>query len=177
MTRLQQSVGILAGLVLILMALSFWGGAHASAPPKQLSVVFVGMTNSPVPQMRPTRIEVCQGATGLCAMFWVSNSCATESIWFETDSVEQKTETGWQHVVPSGLSWSGVEGSVWFPGYGCLYAVGWPPGLPTNATWRLQVCSGREPSGLRQLVNEKIGRRIFRSGGGNAIVLSTEVRQ
>jgi hypothetical protein len=177
MTRLKQSIAILAGIVLLLVILLFMDNAHVSGPAKKLSVVFVGMTNNPARQMTPTRIELSQGATGLCAMFWVSNAPANHFIWFKTDSVEQKTETGWQRFVPSGGDWSGVEGSRWQPGYGCFFAVGWPSGLATNATWRLQVRYGRDPSTLGIIVNEKTGREIFRSGKAESSIPSSEVIQ
>jgi hypothetical protein len=175
MKRLRQIFTILAGLILILVALLF--SAHGSAPPTKLSVVFVGMTNNPARQMTPKRIELCQGATGLCAMFLVSNAAPKQSFWFKTDSIEQKTPTGWQPFVPSAGGWSGVEGSRWTPGYGCLYAVGWPPGLPTNATWRLQIGYGRDPSILQLVVNKKLGWELFRSGKKQSIIPSSEVIQ
>jgi len=177
MKRLRQIIAILAGLILILVALWFWGGTIGSAPTSKLSVVFVDMTNSPVRQMTPTRIELCPGATGLCAMFLVSNAAPKQSFWFKTDSVEQKTATGWQPFAPAGGAWSGVEGSRWTPGYGCLYAVGWPPGLPTNAAWRLQIGYGRDPSLFQLFVNKKIGWELFRSGRKQSRFPSSEVIQ
>jgi hypothetical protein len=125
--------------------------------------------------MKPTRVEVCLGATGLCALFGVTNIAPKEFIWFKASVVEQRTETGWQPFVPNG-AWSGVEGSVWQPGYGCLYAVGWPPGLSTNATWRLRVAYGREPSLLGTLINQKLGWEIFKRGRQESTVISSEVK-
>jgi hypothetical protein len=163
--------------LLLLVGYLFWSSVYAVAPATKLSVVFVGMTNSPMRQMTPTRLEVCQGATGLCAKFWVTNIATKQFIWFKTVSIEQKTDAGWQSFVPSGGPWSGVEGSLWQPGYGCLYAVGWPPGLATNATWRLQVLYGRDPSEFGIVVNQKIGRDIFPSGKGELTIPSSEVKQ
>jgi hypothetical protein len=127
--------------------------------------------------MTPTRIELCQGATGLCAMFRVANITSNQFIWFKTASVEQKTETGWRPFVPSKGSWSGIEGLLWRPGYACLVAVGWPPGLSTNASWRLQVSYGRDPSTFGILVNQKLERDIFKSGREESTVSSSEVSQ
>ena len=177
MPHSRRYLAAFAALLLLLAAYLFWSGVHAGPQTAKLSVLFIGMTNNPTAVMTPTRVEVCQGATGLCAMFWVTNIAAKQFIWFATASVEQKTETGWQPFVPSGGSWSGVEGSLWQPGYGCLYAVGWPPGLATNATWRLQVRYGREPPTLGIIINEKSGREIFKSGRQESMVPSSVVNQ
>jgi hypothetical protein len=158
---------------LLLLALVLWGSSRPLLP--KLSVAFVGMTNGPAHQMTPTRIEVCQGATGLCAIFSVRAVSSNRSIWFKTASIEQKTPTGWQTFLTDGTSWSGIEGGRWSPGYGCLYAVGWPPGLPTSATWRLRVSYGPEPSMWAVVVNRKIGLKIF--GREEAVVSSGEVSQ
>ena len=163
--------------LLLLLALVLWSGSRPVPAATSLSVGFVGMTNGPARQMKPTRIEVCQGATGLCAMFSVRDVSSNRWIWFKTASIEQKTPTGWQTFSPNGTPWSGVEGGLWSPGYGCLYAVGWPPGLPTNATWRLRVSYGREPSTLRRRVNRMIGLAIFRSGREESVIASEEVSQ
>lgn len=163
--------------VLLLLALVLWSGSRPVLAAPSLSVGFVGLTNGPARQMKPTRIEVCQGATGLCAMFSVRDVSSNRWIWFKTTSIEQKTPTGWRTFLPNGTPWSGVEGGLWSPGYGCLYAVGWPPGLPTNATWRLRVSYGREPSTLRRRVNRMIGLAIFRSGREESVIASEEVSQ
>ena len=174
--RHKYTVTIFA-FVLLLLAVVLWGSSRPVPGAKSLSVGFVGMTNGPARQMKPTRIEVCQGATGLCAMFSVRDVSSNRWIWFKTASIEQKTQTGWQTFLPNATSWSGVEGGMWSPGYGCLIAVGWPPGLPTNATWRLRVGYGREPSTWARVVNRKIGLEIFRSGREVATVSSGEVSQ
>jgi hypothetical protein len=177
MTRPRQSIAVLAAIVLLLAVYLLRTGASAGRPTAMLSVVFVGMTNNPTRQMTPTRIEVAQGATGDCALFWVTNVAAKQFIWFKTASIEQKTDAGWKPFVPSGGSWSGVEGSLWSPGYGCLMAVGWPPGLATNATWRLQVRYGRDPSTIGIIINQKAGREFFSSGKEEATVPSSAVSQ
>ena len=164
-------------LVLLLLALVLWGSSRQAPGAASLSVRFAGMTNGPARRMTPTRIEVCQGATGLSAIFSVRDVSSNHWIWFKTSSIEQKTPTGWQTFSPNGTPWSGVEGGYWSPGYGCLYAVGWPPGLPTNATWRLRVSYGRDPSGWRMVVNRKLGREIFHSGREEAVISSEEVSQ
>jgi hypothetical protein len=155
----------------------FWGRGHPGTQSPKLSVVFMGITNNPMRQFSPTRIEVCQGATGLCALFWVANITSNKWIWFKTASVEQKTDTGWLQFVPTNRDWAGINGGAWGPRYGCFYAVRWPPGLPTNASWRLQTGYGREPSHLGLVVNQKLGLEVFRSRGQESIVPSSEVKQ
>jgi hypothetical protein len=135
------------------------------------------MTNNPTPQMTPIRVAVTQDATGLCALFLVTNISAKQYIWFKTASVEQKTEAGWKPFVPKGGPWTGVEGQLWSPGYGCLIAVGWPPGLATNATWRLQMRYGRDPSTLGIIINQKTGREFFPRGKAEWTIISSEVNR
>jgi hypothetical protein len=177
MTRPLQSIAFFAALVLLLVAYMLSSIIPADPWTPKLSVMFVGMTNNPMRQMTPTRVEVTQGATGFCALFWVTNITAKQFVWFKTASIEQRTEAGWEPLVPSGGSWSGVEGSLWSPRYGCLIAVGWPPGLATNATWRLQVRYGRDPSTFGLIVNQKTGREFFKSGKEEATIPSDEVTQ
>jgi hypothetical protein len=142
-----------------------------------LSVVFVGMTNNPARSMTPPRLAVCQGATGRCAMFMVSNTSSNQYIWFNTASVEQKTETGWQLFIPYRSPWSGVEGMVWPPGSSGIYAVGWPPGMATNACWRLNVRYGREPPIIGIVVNQKTGRELFPRGKEESTIQSSDVKE
>jgi len=184
MARPRRYMIFFAVFVLLIVAyICLWGGHTGPTSPK-LSVVFIGMTNNPIRTMTPTRLAVCQGATGRCAMFMVSNISSNQYIWFNTVSVEQKTETGWQQFIPSSGSWFGLEGGEWSPGYGCLVAVGRPPGLSTNASWRLQVRYGREPSSLGIRLNKMIGQKLFppglfplHRGEGEAVVQSSEVKE
>jgi hypothetical protein len=168
---------VFAAVLLLLLACWVWANLRPGPPSAKLSVVFIGMTNNPARQMTPTRIELCQGATGPCAMFLVKNITSHEYIWFQTASVEQKASAGWQRFVLTNSSWSGVGGSLWQPGYGCLFGVGWPPGLPTNAVWRLRLTCGRDPSELGIIINQKLGRTVFHSGKEEAGVLSSEVKE
>ena len=164
--------------ILILLLLGYtWKLARNSVVPvkRDLSVVFVGFTNNPQHTMQPVRVEVVQGATGRCALFRVTSVSTNNYIRFNTSSVESNDGRGWAQFAPVS-SWAGVEGSVWSPGYSCLYAVAWPPGLPTNMAWRLQLSVAREPSGLREYVNRKLGREVFGPYRRQAMV-SSEVSQ
>jgi hypothetical protein len=164
--EVSRRIRIIGAAFAFLAAFTFvlvWTVNPASAAASKPTVLFVGFTNNPVRQMLPFRVETCEGATGLCALFWVTNT-SPNIINFKTDSVEIKTDNGWQPFLPTGAPWGGVEGSLWFSNYGCIYAVGWPPGLRTNATWRLQVRHAREPSLLGILINQKLGRNLFRPG-------------
>jgi hypothetical protein len=166
----------------LLASLPFWLSRSSPNSPARtkLAVIFVGMTNNPIRTMGPPRVEVCGGATGLCALFLVTNITRDECLWFKTAFAEQKAGGEWKQFVPGTNAWSGVEGSLWTPAYGCFMAVGWPPGLSTNASWRLQVNYGRDPSILRTLVNQKfgqpvLGRELFYSGKQENMVGSSEV--
>jgi hypothetical protein len=139
MKTLQKAL-ILAGFYQL-----FTVSVYAGPPTTKLSVEFVGMTNNPTPQRKPIRLAVNGDAKGLCALFFVTNNSTTQAIWFDTVSIEQKTAAGWKPFVPSG-SWTEVGTIQWEPRYGCLLAVAWPPGLATNATWRLQMSYGQNTS-------------------------------
>jgi hypothetical protein len=116
----------------------------------------------------------------MCALFLVTNVTARDLLWFNTPFAEQKLGGEWKPLVRGANAWSGVEGRLWTPGYGCFMAVGWPPGLDTNACWRLRVSFGRDPSLLRILINQKfaqplLGRELFRSGNAENMISSSEV--
>jgi hypothetical protein len=143
----------------------------------KLSVLFVGMTNNPIRTMGPPRVEVCGGAAGYCALFLVTNTSPKQCLWFKTGFVEQKTAGGWKRLALGTNAWSGIAGSLWTPAYGCLVAVGWPPGLPSNACWRLGMDYGAEPSGLARLVNARLGWDLFHSGKKENALYSSEVSQ
>ncbi len=116
----------------------------------------------------------------MCALFLVTNTTRIEFLWFKTACAEEKSGGEWKQIVPGANAWSGVEGYLWMPASGCYMAVGWPPGLSTNASWRLRVRYGRDPSGLGILINQKfaqpvLGRELFHSGKQEGIVSSSEV--
>lgn len=166
---------LIFGVLLLGLVFFVWNVVPTQKGAK-LSVTFAGFTNNPVRGVTPTgRIEVCAGATGTCALFFVRNVTTNQYLWFNTASVEREGEQGWERFEPIGGVWSGVEGSLWGPSYGCLYAVGWPPGLPTNSAWRLQVRYGRDPSLFGIVINQRIGRQIFRSGKEEAVLPSDVV--
>jgi hypothetical protein len=174
---MTRSLKNILGLAAILLALSFyWSVANLrpSVPPQKLSALFIGMTNNATRTMGPPRIEVSGGASGAFALFLVTNTTRHDFLWFKTAAVEQKTPAGWQPFMPTGLAWSGPQGNLWSPGYGCLFGVDWPPGLPTNACWRLQLTYGRDPGALGILINQKSGREFFHSGKAENTIPSSE---
>jgi hypothetical protein len=123
-------------------------------------VEFVGLTNSPVRSMQPVRLEVVRGGSGVHAVFRVGNMSSNYFIRFWSITVE-KNENGKWTDAGQAFGINGLNGSRWSPGYSCLYAYPWPPGLPTNSTWRLQLVAGRERSGWSKYVNDKWRRDIF----------------
>ena len=169
----EIAIVVIVVLVAVFVVFFFWVGRHPDPP----SIIFVGMTNNPTRQMSPTRVEVSGDATGPCALFLVTNAVGNQYVWFKTTAVEQKTKTGWQPYVPGGGPWTGIGGMLWQPGYGCLIAVSWPPGLPTNATWRLELSYGADPSSYGILINQRLGRNIFGGGKPAGIIPSPEVSQ
>jgi hypothetical protein len=180
MTRHTKYLALFAVALLASLALWLSRSSPSGAVQPKLAVIFVGMTNNPIRTMGPPRVEVCQGATGLCALFLVTNTTRNECLWFNTAFAEQNAGGEWKQVLPGTNAWSGVGGGLWTPGYGCFMAVGWPPGLSTNASWRLQVNYGRDPSMLRTLINQKfgqpvLGRELFHSRKQESKVGSSEV--
>ena len=161
MTRTTTSLIALV-VLLLLFVVGRSSKNHAKASP--LSVTFTGWTNDPTrPPPQPGGLAVCRGATGRCALFWVTNSGPrTQRVWFETFQLEQKVDGQWRRFSPINPEWGGVEGSVWQGNAGCTYAVGLPSGLSSNAIWRLQIDCGPELSPLRSMINRKLGRQIFR---------------
>jgi hypothetical protein len=160
------------GFVVVLVGLLYWllGGKH---PP---SVEFVSLTNNPVsiPPSASARLILSEGATNLCALFWFTNSNAA-SVWFKTECAEQKVGGKWIECARPSARWNGVGGGLWFKGSGCLYAVGWPPGLPTNAIWRLQVRYGNDLSLSKLIMNRRLRFMLFRPSQSFDIFPSTEV--
>ena len=176
-TRRRYGI-VIATLLLLSLAYLCWRSVPRGASAQILSVVFIGTTNSPILKMGSIPVEVCSGATGLCALFRVTNTASKQSVvWFKTASVEEKTMTGWQPFVPRSVVWSGVEGSGWPAGYVYVYAVGWPPGLSTNASWRLQVPYRRKSFPLASIINHLLRREIFKNDQPDSIAVSTEVKQ
>ena len=77
----------------------------------------------------------------------------------------------------SGQSPSTASLRYWPPGFGCFYAVPWPPGIPTNASWRLRVRYGPAPSPLAQKLADKLDLIFLTRRKGEHTVLTSEVRQ
>jgi hypothetical protein len=165
MTLNSRNVVVLV-VLLFTACILFVSGNHGKAT-STLSVTFTGWTSNPVWTPPPNRLELGRGASGLsatgtCALFWVTNAGSPKDrVWFDTLQVEQKVDGQWRAFTPTSKEWSGVEGSVWMGGYGCMYAIEQPPGLTTNAVWRLQVRFGRDRSSFRLMINSWLGREFF----------------
>ena len=177
MVRGRKWLLVASALLVIAIVWVCWTLALSSGPTSPLSVTFTGWTNNPVRVPPPVgRLELGRGATGRCALFWVTNTGPSDSrVWFDALQVEQKIAGEWHPFVPTDKRWSGVEGSIWMGQYGCTYAVGWPPGLAANAIWRLQVRCGKDRSSLQLWINSLLGRQIFRGGKEYVTLSSTEV--
>jgi hypothetical protein len=175
MKRYRRYLTVLAALLLISLVFLLSRSSPTVPTPNKLAVTFIGLTKNPTRTMGPPRIAVCGGATGLCALFLVTNMTSNEFLWFKTPFAEQKIAGEWKEISHELNGWRGIEGGLWSPSYGCLIAVGWPPGLPTNATWRLRVAYGREASGLRLYINHRLRREIFHGSKEENFVSSSEV--
>jgi hypothetical protein len=67
------------------------------------------------------------------------------------------------HVYPPGTCWN--------------YVVAWPPGVPTNASWRLQLRYGRWASPKALKLNDALGMDLFPRRGNGQAIFTPEVRQ
>ncbi|HTH49716.1 MAG TPA: hypothetical protein VMB21_19540 [Candidatus Limnocylindria bacterium] len=150
-------------LVVAVMLVLLWRIASRgpTSQPADLSVTFLGLTNNPVAQFKPFRLCVPGSPTGTCALFQLKNVGRLRSIGFETLGVEQLTREGWRPFSPTG-PWQGMNGSVWTPGSAALFAIGWPPGLASDATWRLTLRWRRELPVIKEVINQWSGRQLFR---------------
>ena len=180
---------------LLLPLLVFWwcGGFRGITPPTRLAVLLVAVEGDPM-HHPPGRSTVLNGITGLSAIFAVTNLSPDASIWFDTCAVEQKVEGGWRRipVAPYGSRVTDqvrVGGNPWFgiaseevndayPPETCWhYVVAWPPDVPTNASWRLQLRYGPQPSPKATKLDDALGLVLFAKRGRGQTILTPEVRQ
>jgi hypothetical protein len=177
---------------LALLSLLVWSGFRADSTPR-LTVMLVGVENDPIshPPDGPT---VLHGGRGLCAVFAVTNISKQDAIWFNTCAVEHKVGLEWRRtLVPSYLSrvlsekpWLLIDSDdvndVYPPGRAWYYVVPWPPNIPTNATWRLQLRYGRTPSAFTKKMSSafdftgKLGSTLFNKRRAEGTLLTPEVR-
>jgi hypothetical protein len=177
MTLKARNWMLFVGALLVLALVIGWirSQAHSTPGPPPVSVVFTELMNDPVARMAPARVAVGAGATGLCAMFWVTNTSTDKYCWIRTAGVETQGPGGWQERRQIDVSWYGVMVSMWRPGYGCLVAVGWPPGIPTNECWRLKLIYGEDPSLGKSAINQKLGWVLFHPSDELGRFASSEV--
>lgn len=182
------------GALLLLLLLVFWsGGGFQAAKPTRLGVLLLAVEGDPM-RHPPERSTVLNGITGLCAIFAVTNCSQDASVWFDTCAIEQRIQGEWQRteVPPYGLrviKKLGVQGTPWSgiasddvnhvcpPGTCWNYVVAWPPGVPTNATWRLQLRYWRRASPRAMKVDDTLGIDLFARRGRGQTILTPEVRQ
>ena len=148
----------------------------------------VAVENDPT-RFRPNGPTVLNGSPGLCAIFAVTNLSQDVSIWFDTCAIEQKVGGEWRRIpVPpyqarvsaqlriGATPWFAIASDevnhVYPPGTCWNYVVAWPREVPTNATWRLEVRYGRQPSARARKLDDAIGFNLF-ARRGKAQSLST----
>ena len=76
--------------------------------------------------------------------------------------------------LPFGMANDEVN-SVYAPATGWFYLVGWPPDVPTNATWRLEVRYGRAPSRAAEKLDDALGLHVFARRGKGQTIWTPEV--
>lgn len=176
---------------LLLALFMYWLYARfmiASESPR-LAITLIGVETDPGSR-RPVRgPTIVNGATGLCAVFFVTNTGMDGPIWFDTSAVEQREGTDWKRIpVPPYATraerrtagyktWQGIAGESWPPGTGWYMLVEWPPDVPTNALWRLELHCGPEPSERAKKWDERIGFDLFARRKARQIIYAPEVRQ
>ena len=153
-------IGIGAAVLLVSVVMTF--RYRATSGRSDLSFRFLGLTNNPVPQSKPYQLSVFGSSDdGTYALFRLKSLGRIRPIGFETLGVEQLTAEGWKPFSPTG-PWRGMSGSVWFPGGGStLVAIGWPPGLSSNATWRLALRWRRELPIPRKVIDQLSHWNLF----------------
>jgi hypothetical protein len=124
----------------------------------------------------------------------VTNLSQEASIWFDTCAVEQKVGDEWRRLQVSAYSARVTDqlragGKPWFgiasdavnqaypPGTCWNYVVGWPPDVPTNATWRLELRCGSRASAKAEKLDDALGIDIFPRRRGGQTILTPDVRQ
>jgi hypothetical protein len=190
--RPQQYLPVLGALLFLLLLFGWGNGIRRGSAPPRLAVGLVAVENNPGhPRARaPT---VLNGITGLCAIFALTNISKDASIWFDTSAVEQRVGSEWRRIpVPpyesrerihlqGGKPWwaiaSNSTGTKFSPGTSCHFVVAWPPDLPTNASWRLELCCGPEPSANARKWDAMLGFRWFTRRTKGQTVYTPEVRQ
>ncbi len=190
----------LGALLLLALAMGSRIRGRAVSPPPAVGLLSV--ENNPL--AHPPRVPgVFNGVTGLSAFFVVTNVGKDAGIWFDTCALEQKVGAEWQRTpVPpytvrvvqrllAGQKPWHLIASDFFPGTDpmlrpgtvCSFAVEWPPSVPTNATWRLQLRYGRAPSAFTRKMSDtfdftgKLGSMLFNTRRADGMLLTPEVRQ
>jgi hypothetical protein len=184
---------------LVLVTLVAWSALRKVSVSPRLAVGLVAVESEPGshPQKLPM---VLHGNTGLCAVFAVTNVAKDASIWFNTYALEVKVGAEWRRTVLPPYH-TRVDDELrawrkpWFlidsediydvcpPGRAWYYAVAWPPNVPTNGTWRLELRYGIAPSALTVKLNDAfdftgtLGSVLFNKHRVQGTLLTPEVKQ
>lgn len=184
---------VLGVAVLLPLLVCWWGGGFQAAKPTKLGVELLAVVTDDPMHRRAERSTVLNGITGLSAIFAVTNGSQDASLYFDTCAVEQKIQGEWQRTeVPPYESrvrqkrgvgappWSGIASDDvggYPPGTCWNYVVAWPPGVPTNATWRLQLRYWRCASPTAMKLDDELGIDLFPRRRSGQTILTPEVRQ
>ncbi len=157
-------------------------------------MALVGVENDPIshPPNGPT---VLHGGRDLCAVFAVTNISKRDAILFNTCAVEQRVGQEWRRTLVAAYlarvlaqkPWLLIDSDdvndVYPPGRAWYYVVPWPPNIPTNATWRLQLRYGGAPSAFTKKMSStfdftgEVGSTLFNMRRATGTLVTPGVRQ
>ncbi len=144
---------------LVLLACVWLLSTRSSSQRGDLSVEFRGLTNDPGASVF-RRLSVVGDGRGLYALFAVTNISQKGYVQFGISGVERQSNDTW--TAHESEVFKPALGFTWSPGFGAFYAIPWPPGLTTDRPWRLRLWVMREPKPILRLVNQRLGRELFR---------------
>jgi hypothetical protein len=133
-----------------------------------VSVVLLGLTNSPGSSVPYKRLFVMGDGHGLHALFAVTNISQRQYVKFGIAAVETRDKEGWRALEP--VSDKPELGNGFSPGYGYRYAIPWPAGVQTDQPWRLRLWVTRERRLFSMSLHHRgFGRALFRPYGRHTV--------
>jgi hypothetical protein len=146
------------GLVILVWLLLIYHSPSAATPDIRAS--FIGLTNNPGPSAYPA-LSVLPGSQRPYCIFGITNVSKSDPVTFGISAFEILSDETWKPQYEGDLNWQAM-GQLWLPGYGTLYAVPWPSGVPRDIPWRLRLWVVREPKLIALRANQRLGTNIFK---------------
>jgi len=113
-------------------------------------------------QIQLSWVQKIGGREGLCAVFRISNVTSNYFVDYHGVAIEVRTNANSPWLTFKSKSSDDFMGGTWTPGYSSLFAMQWPPEAPTDSTWRVVVNVERQRRGVRRMINDRLGRQVFR---------------